>query len=100
MAETVIPTRTYVMIWAALMVLTVVTAAVSTIDLGAFSGAVAMFIATCKALLVVLFFMHVRYVGQKQVWVAIIASLFLVGMLLVLSMSDYLTRNFIPFPSK
>ena len=100
MAETIVSKRVYVLIWASLMVLTVVTALVSMVNLGPWSGAVALFIATFKATLVVLFFMHVRYVGQKQVWVVLLAGVFWLGLLLVLSMSDYLTRGFVPYPGK
>jgi cytochrome c oxidase subunit 4 len=100
MAETIVGRKVYVFAWAALMVLTVVTAAVSRVDLGAWSGAVALLIASSKAVVVVLFFMHVRYEGQKQIWVVILAGVFWLGLLLVLSMSDYVTRGFVPFPGK
>jgi len=86
--------RLYVGIWAALMVLTVVTATVSRIDLGAASAAVALIIATTKALLVVLFFMGVKYVSQKMTIVVIVSGVFFLGILLVLSMADYGSRAF------
>src|SRR6266542_4174927 len=98
MAEHVVPKRTYFMVWAALMVLTVVTAAVSFVDLGQWSGPVAIAIASCKALLVVLFFMHMRYENQKMVWIWAIAGVFWLSILFVLSMADYLTRGFLNVP--
>jgi cytochrome c oxidase subunit 4 len=53
--------RTYFLVFAALIVATVLTTAVAFVDLGAFSVVVALLIAVCKMLLVVLFFMHVRF---------------------------------------
>ncbi len=96
MAEHVVGTKTYVGIWFALMCFTLITVAVSYLNLGNFSAVVALAIATCKALLVVLFFMHVRYASQKMVWVVVISGLFWLMLLLALSMTDYATRNWIP----
>jgi len=82
----------YVAVWVALMILTVVTAAVSRVDLGWASTPVALAIATTKGLLVVLFFMGVKYVSQKMTIVAIVSGVFFLGLLLLLSMADYGTR--------
>jgi cytochrome c oxidase subunit 4 len=54
---------------------------------------VALVIAAVKALLVILFFMHVRYESQKMAWVFVIAGFFWLGILLALTMTDYLTRG-------
>ena len=94
MATHIVPKKTYITIWACLMVLTVVTAAVSKVDLKEASAAVALIIATTKALLVALFFMGVKYISQKMTVVVIIAGLFWLGILLALSMTDYATRAF------
>lgn len=53
--------RFLIFIWLALMVLTGLTVAAAQVDFGLFNVVVAMLIATCKALLVVLFFMHLKY---------------------------------------
>ena len=100
MSEHVIARKVYVLIWVALMVLTVITVLASTVDLGQFSAPVALFIASVKALLVVLFFMHVRYASQKMVWVVIIAGVFWLGILLALTVGDYVTRALLPFPGR
>jgi cytochrome c oxidase subunit 4 len=50
-----------VRVWAALVVLTILTVAATWVDFGSFNLWVAMVIATVKASLVVLFFMHMRY---------------------------------------
>ena len=90
----IVPKKIYITVWACLMVLTVVTAAVSKIDLGKASAAVALIIATTKALLVTLFFMGVKYISQKMTVVVIVAGMFWLGILLALSMTDYTTRAF------
>jgi len=82
-----------VTIWITLMCLTVITATVSFIDLGPFNTIVALAIATFKALLVVLFFMHVKYSSEKLTKVVILSSLFWLLLLLVLSLADYSTRG-------
>jgi cytochrome c oxidase subunit 4 len=82
-----------VTIWLTLMVLTVVTAAVSFVDLGPFNTIVALGIATCKALLVVLFFMHVKYASEKLTKMVIVSAIFWLMILLLLSLADYGTRS-------
>jgi cytochrome c oxidase subunit IV len=95
MAEHVVSRKTYFLVWIALMVLMVLTAGLSRIDLGEWSTVVALVIAVIKALLVILFFMHVRYEDQKMTWVMVIAGFFWLGLLLALSMTDYLTRGYL-----
>jgi cytochrome c oxidase subunit IV len=90
--EHISPTRTYIGVWIALMCLTVLTAGVSRIDLGPFNTVVALAIATCKGLLVVLFFMHVKYISVRTTWVVIVAGFFWLLILLMLSLTDYLSR--------
>ncbi|MGO9649833.1 MAG: cytochrome C oxidase subunit IV family protein [Terriglobales bacterium] len=92
MSEHVLSSKMYYGIWIALMILTVGTARVAFIDLGAFNTVVALVIATCKALLVVLFFMHVKYASEKLTRMVIVASLFWLLLLLLLSLADYGTR--------
>lgn len=59
----VLPTKVLVGVFAALLVLTVVTVAVAQVDFGskAMNLSIAMLIATVKASLVILYFMHIRY---------------------------------------
>jgi cytochrome c oxidase subunit 4 len=80
-------------VWVALMALMVLTAGLSRIDLGQWSTVVAMAIAVIKAVLVILFFMHVRYEDQKITWVVVVAGFFWLGILLALTMTDYVTRG-------
>ena len=92
MSEHVMSSKFYYTIWIALLCLTVVTAAVSFVDLGPFNTIVALVIATIKALLVVLFFMHVKYTSEKLTKIVIVSAIFWLFLLLALSMADYATR--------
>jgi cytochrome c oxidase subunit 4 len=100
MAETIIRKRVYLLVWATLMVLTAVTAAVSFVNLGSFSTPIALAIASTKALLVALFFMHLRYEHSKIVWVWALAGVFWLTVLFFLSMTDFVTRSFLNVPGK
>ena len=82
----------YVAIWAALMCLTVITATIAFVDLGPLNTVVALVIATFKALLVVLFFMHVKYASEKLTKMVVISAVFWLLILLFLSLADYTTR--------
>jgi cytochrome c oxidase subunit 4 len=79
-------------IWLLLIVMTVVTAFIANVDLGRFNTVVALVIATFKASVVVLFFMHVKYTSEKLTKVVIISAIFFLVILLSLSMADYGTR--------
>ena len=92
MSEHILSSKMYYGIWIALMVLTVVTAGVSFIDLGPFNTVVCLLIASVKAVLVILFFMHVKYTSEKLTKVVIISSIFWLLILLFLSLADYSTR--------
>ena len=90
--EHIVSGKTYFTVWAVLMCLTVTTAAVSYLDLGAFSIVVALIIATLKGSLVVLFFMHAKYINVKATALVILAGFFWLIILLLMTMTDYITR--------
>jgi cytochrome c oxidase subunit 4 len=92
MSQHVVSAKLYVSVWAALICLTVATAAVSYIELGPFNIVLALTIATCKMLLVALFFMGLKYISDRMTIVVIVAGLFWLGILVVLGMSDYVSR--------
>jgi cytochrome c oxidase subunit 4 len=83
--------RTYFIVFGALLVLTAVTTGVAFIHLGALNAAVAMSIAITKALLVGLYFMHLRHSNRLTIIFALVSLIWL-GHMLVASMSDYVTR--------
>ena len=81
-----------VVIWIILLVCTGLTAAAAFVELGPFNTIVALAIATFKAILVVLFFMHVKYTHEKLTPLVIVSAIFFLFILLGLSMADYATR--------
>ncbi len=83
---------TYFSVWIALLVGTLVTYEVAKIDLGVFNSAVALIIATTKALLVALFFMHLKGASEKLLKLVVISTVFFLFILMALSMADYATR--------
>jgi cytochrome c oxidase subunit IV len=87
------PLKTYFLVWGALLLGTFVTYKVSFLDLGVFNAAVALIIASIKATLVALFFMHVKGASEKMTKTVIFSVLFFLLVLLALSMSDYATRS-------
>lgn len=89
---TVIPRRVYYSVYAILLGLLLLTWGLSFLHLGHhLSVVVALTIAISKAVLVVLFFMHVRY-SSRLTWVFVGAGVAWMGHILILTMSDYLTR--------
>lgn len=92
MSEHIVSSKLYYAIWIVLLVLTGLTAWVATVDLGRFNTIVALVIASGKAVLVVLFFMHVKYTSEKLTKIVVISALFWLLILLALSMADYATR--------
>ena len=88
----IVPTTVYYAIFATLLVLTGVTVAVAYIDLGRMNTVLALAIAGFKAIIVVLFFMHVKY-STRLVKLTLMAGMYWMGILLVLTLSDYLTRG-------
>jgi len=96
MSEHVLPKRVYYTIFAVLMLCTYLTVQMAFIDLGRFNTVAALAIAIFKATLVVLFFMHVKY-SSRLTWAVVLSGVFWLGILLVLTMSDYLTRPWLTF---
>ncbi|MBV9504120.1 MAG: cytochrome C oxidase subunit IV family protein [Acidobacteriia bacterium] len=91
--------RTYVGVLIALLIATIVTALVATLDLGPFNIIVALGIACVKMMLVVLFFMHVRY-STLLTRLVMIGGLMWLAILLLLSFVDFGTRGWIGVPGK
>lgn len=93
-----VPVRVYAAVFAVLIVLTGVTTGISFIDLGgALNAVTALTIAAGKAVLVVWYFMHVRSSGRLT-RIFLLGGFFWLGILVVLVMSDYLTRDWPVLP--
>jgi cytochrome c oxidase subunit 4 len=97
-SEHIVSRGLYAAIGATLLVFTGVTYYAATLDLNHyFRGLniiVALAIATFKATLVVLYFMHARY-SPKRTQLVIIAGVFWLAILLALTLSDYLSRAWV-----
>jgi len=88
----VTPLWIYIVIFLALALGTILTVAASRFDLGMWNTPIALVIATIKAVLVILFFMHVIH-STRLTWVVIIGAFLWLGVLFVLTFADYLTRG-------
>lgn len=84
--------KLYAVILLCLVVGTILTWSIAKINLGIWNPVVALTIAVAKAVLVILFFMHVRY-SSKLTKVTVAAGFFWLLILLTLSLSDYLSRT-------
>jgi cytochrome c oxidase subunit 4 len=83
---------TYLLIYGLLMALLIATVAAASIDLGRWNVVIALAIATVKAVLVILVFMHVRH-STRLTWIFVGAAFFWLGLLLALTMTDYTSRD-------
>ena len=97
MSGHVSPKSVYYAIFGALMVLTVVTVAAATVNLGRLNFPVAIGIAITKATLVILFFMHAKY-SSRLTKLFVGTAFFFLFILLGLSLTDYLSRGMKTYP--
>jgi|ERR1700730_8625892 cytochrome c oxidase subunit 4 len=94
MSGHVAPKSMYYAVFAALIAGTGLTVAVAFVDLGALNNVLMLGIAMTKALLVILFFMHVRW-GTRLTWVVAASGFVWLLILFGITMSDYLTRGWV-----
>jgi cytochrome c oxidase subunit 4 len=94
MEHPIIPLRTYFIVYLALLVLLVLTVVVGYVDLNGWEVLLALTIAVVKTLLVILYFMHVRY-SDWLTWLFAGAGFLWLGILMVLTLSDYLSRGWV-----
>jgi cytochrome c oxidase subunit 4 len=95
----IVPVPVYVGVFLALVIGTLVTWQASLIDLGRWNAVVALTIAVCKATLVVLFFMHVKY-SPKLTKLVVICGIFWLMLLLTITEADLLTRTWMGVPGR
>ena len=95
MSEHIVPVKIYLAIFLTLLVGTALTVLAAFVDFPwRFNTIVALTIASVKATLVVLYFMHVRY-SPRLVWVIVASALFWMGILFAFTFSDYFTRSWL-----
>jgi len=95
----VVPKSVYFTVFAALILLTWVTAGVATLDLGRLNVVVALAIAIFKASLVLFFFMHVKY-GTRLTKMIVLSGVYWLILLLFIVMMDIWTRNWMGGPGR
>jgi len=83
--------RTYIIVWIALLILTVLTWGISYINLGMGNVAVALLIASLKAALVALFFMHLRF-ENRLVWAFALVPLLFLALIIFGTLADTMSR--------
>ncbi len=88
---------TYLKVLGVLFAGTVLTVVAAHINFGSFNDVIALAIATAKATLVILFFMHVRY-SDKLTSVFVVAGFVWLAILLLLLVTDFWARDWIPDP--
>ena len=98
MAGHVSPLKVYIGIFVILMVLTAVTVAVAYVNLGQMNKVVALGIASFKATLVVLYFMHVKY-ASRMTKLIVVTGFFFLAILLGMTMIDYGSRQWVNPPA-
>jgi cytochrome c oxidase subunit 4 len=90
---------TYALVFLALIAATVITTAVAFVDLGPFSVVVALAIAICKMLLVVLFFMHVRH-STKLTKLVLLGGILWFFILIGMTYTDFGSRTWMGVPGR
>jgi cytochrome c oxidase subunit 4 len=91
MSHVVIPQRVYYLVFVTLILLTLVTVDVAFYNFGFLNIYIAMAIATVKATIVAMYFMHLRY-NPKLTWLFAGAGLLWLFIMFVLTIADYVTR--------
>jgi cytochrome c oxidase subunit 4 len=92
MSHPIVPQKTYFLVFLGLIGLTLLTTGVAFINLGRLNTPMALLIATCKMLLVILFFMGVRH-SSGLIRLTLVSAFFWFAILVALTMSDYRTRS-------
>ena len=98
MSEHIIEKKIYYSVFGGLMALLGATVAIAYIHLGKLNMIAALSIAVIKAVLIILYFMHVRY-SSRLLWIFVCAGFFWLGIMFALSFSDFLTRGWLPLPT-
>ena len=93
----VVPKNTYFFVFGSLLALTALTTGMAYVDMGQWNTIVALIIACCKATMVVLFFMHLRW-STRLIRVVLLSALLWLVILISLTTTDFFSRDWIPIP--
>jgi cytochrome c oxidase subunit 4 len=99
MSHPPVSVRTNALVFLALLLLLFATVGAAYLPLGQLHLPIALTIAVAKAVLIGLIFMHI-YFSRHLTWIVPAASLFWLGMLVALTVTDYLSRGWVNIPGK
>jgi cytochrome c oxidase subunit IV len=99
MSQHIMPVRTNVLVFLILNVLLFATVGAAYLPLGPLHFPVAMTIAVAKAVLIVLFFMHLLY-SHRLMMVVSVAGFLWLGIMIALTLGDYWSRGWLNVPGK
>jgi cytochrome c oxidase subunit 4 len=91
MSEHIAPRKLYYFVFFSLLILTFLTWQIAYIDLGKWNTVVALFIAVCKASLVGVFFMHLKW-SASMIRMVIFAAVFWLAIMMTLTIGDFFSR--------
>jgi cytochrome c oxidase subunit IV len=94
----IVPVKTYLLVFAALLCLAGLTTAIAFVNLGPLNTVIALAIALAKTMLVLLIFMHLLY-SAKLLHVVLVAGLFWLALLIGITLTDYGSRSWIADPA-
>lgn len=94
----IVTPATYVKAILVLMVLLIVTVLAANVEMGILNVPIALAIATAKAVVIMMYFMHLKF-SSKLVWIFATVAFVFVGILFALTLSDYFTRDWLANPS-
>jgi cytochrome c oxidase subunit 4 len=90
--------RIYFKVWAALLALLALTVGAAFVPLGPFNTITAISIAVTKAVIIALYFMHLRY-SPRLTWIVAGAGFFWLLLLFTFALGEYATRSYMPSPT-
>ncbi len=99
MKQPVLSVKQYALTWVALLALVLTTTLIAMVDLGPFTMVIAITIAATKASLVAAFFMHALY-ESKVVRIILAGGILWFLIMVSLTLGDYVSRGWLPFPGK
>ena len=93
----VVPKKLYFLIFGSLLALTALTTGAAYVDMGQWNTIVALIIACCKATLVALFFMHLRW-SPRLMRIVLLSAILWLAILISLTTTDFFSRDWTPIP--
>ena len=87
----IVTPKTYIIVFITLLVFTGITVGAAFVNLGIFNPIIALAIACTKAVIVILFFMHVFF-QSKLIKMTVAAGFFTFMILITMTLSDYISR--------